>query len=202
MQPSLRADNTILGRLLLMTPSSKIGAGLLETFAAVPVSTGSTETSAMESGVGEPGSIEQEADMPTVFDKLNLKGQRHILVINAPASFESELADLHDVGVLRKPVDIKTIGFVLAFVTKQKEVDRVVKSLAKKVEGDALLWFAYPKGSSQRYTCEFNRDTGWDAVRNAGFDRVRQIAIDENWTALRFRRVEYIGAKSNAPRST
>jgi hypothetical protein len=26
----------------------------------------------------------------------------------------------------------------------------------------------------------------------AGFDSVRQIAIDEDWSALRFRRVEYI----------
>jgi len=29
-------------------------------------------------------------------------------------------------------------------------------------------------------------------IRNAGFDSVRQVAIDEDWSALRFRRVEYI----------
>jgi len=54
------------------------------------------------------------------------------------------------------------------------------------------LWFAYPQGTSKRYTCEFNRDTGWSALRSAGFDTVRQVAIDEDWSALRFRRVEYI----------
>jgi hypothetical protein len=40
--------------------------------------------------------------------------------------------------------------------------------------------------------------TGWDVIRNAGFDSVRQIAIDEDWSALRFRHVEYI--KSHAGR--
>jgi hypothetical protein len=29
-------------------------------------------------------------------------------------------------------------------------------------------------------------------MRAAGFDTVRQVAIDEDWSALRFRRVEYI----------
>ena len=51
---------------------------------------------------------------------------------------------------------------------------------------------AYPKASSKRYQCEFNRDTGWAAVGVAGFESVRQVAIDEDWSALRFRRTEYV----------
>jgi hypothetical protein len=54
------------------------------------------------------------------------------------------------------------------------------------------VWFAYPKGTSKKYTCDFNRDTGWDTLKALGFDTVRAVAIDDNWTALRFRRVEYI----------
>ena len=62
--------------------------------------------------------------------------------------------------------------------------------------GDAVLWFAYPKGTSKRYTCDFNRDTGWQVIRGAGFDSVRQIAIDEDWSALRFRRLQYVKTAS------
>lgn len=130
--------------------------------------------------------------MPSVFDKLNLKHQREILVINAPPSFESELAALKDVAVLRDAKKVKTVNFAIAFATKQAEVDELSKVLAAKAEGDALLWFAYPKGTSKRYKCEFNRDAGWDVLRSAGFDSVRMVAIDEDWSALRFRRVEYI----------
>ncbi|MGH8428268.1 MAG: hypothetical protein ACRES7_09860 [Gammaproteobacteria bacterium] len=132
--------------------------------------------------------------MPTIFDKLNLKDQREILVINSPASFEPELAALRNIRVFRDPKDVKAVDFALAFVTVQAEVDRLAKLLAKKAKDDALLWFAYPKGSSKKYKCEFNRDTGWTALKSSGFDTVRQIAIDEDWSALRFRRVEYIGS--------
>lgn len=130
--------------------------------------------------------------MASIFEKLNLKEQRDILVVNAPASFEGELEALRGVGVLRDPKKVKTVEFALVFVTRQGEVDSLAKVLANKAEGDALLWFAYPKGTSKKYKCDFNRDTGWDVLRGAGFDTVRQVAIDEDWSALRFRRIEYI----------
>jgi hypothetical protein len=130
--------------------------------------------------------------MPSVFEKLNLKQQGEILVVNAPSSFEPELTALKGVVVLRDPKKAKAVHFALAFATKQAEVDALSKILAAKAEGDALLWFAYPKGTSKRYRCEFNRDTGWNTLRSAGFDTVRQVAIDEDWSALRFRRVEFI----------
>jgi hypothetical protein len=86
---------------------------------------------------------------------------------------------------------------LLAFVTRKSEVDALAKAVAARTPGDAIVWFAYPKGTSKKYTCDFNRDTGWDALRAAGFDTVRAVAIDEDWTALRFRRVEYIKAREN-----
>jgi hypothetical protein len=138
--------------------------------------------------------------MPSIFEKLNLKGQSEIVVVNAPPSFETELAGLEGVAVVRDPKKTKTVHFALAFATKQAEVDLLAKTLADKVEGDAVLWFAYPKGTSKKYRCEFNRDSGWKAIRSFGFDSVRQIAIDEDWSALRFRRVKYI--KSAVPDSS
>ena len=54
------------------------------------------------------------------------------------------------------------------------------------------MWYAYPKGTSKRYTCEFNRDNGWAVVGEQGFEPVRQVAIDEDWSALRFRKVSFI----------
>lgn len=136
--------------------------------------------------------------MKSIFEKLNLKAQREIVVLNAPQSFEAELAALakRGVSVLRAPQGGAAIEFAIAFATQQNEVDALSETFASKSEGDAIVWFAYPKGTSKRFTCDFNRDTGWDAMRRAGFDTVRQVAIDEDWTALRFRRVEYIKAST------
>ena len=130
--------------------------------------------------------------MASVFEKMNLKDQREILVVNAPASFETELASLNDVVVHRDPRKITAVNFALAFATKQAEVDEMTRWFVSNAQGDALLWFAYPKGTSRKYRCEFNRDNGWDALRKAGFESVRVVAIDADWSALRFRRVEYM----------
>lgn len=132
--------------------------------------------------------------MTPIFQKLNLKAQREIVVFNAPATFEPELARLDGVKILRNPKNPVAVLFALAFVTQQAELDRLSRLLAALSDADALLWFAYPKGTSKRHACEFNRDTGWDVIRGAGFDSVRQVAIDEDWSALRFRRLEYIKA--------
>ena len=55
-----------------------------------------------------------------------------------------------------------------------------------------MHWFAYPKGTSKKFKCEFNRDNGWKELGVLGFEPVRAVAIDEDWTALRFRRAENI----------
>jgi hypothetical protein len=130
--------------------------------------------------------------MSMIFNKLNLKSQTEILVLNAPGSFEPELAALDNVTIRRNAGDVKEITFSLAFVTKQKEVDAVARTIIQKATGDAIVWFAYPKGTSKKYKCDFNRDSGWAALGAAGFESVRMVAIDEDWSALRFRRVEFI----------
>ncbi len=130
--------------------------------------------------------------MTPLFQKMNLKAQTEIVVVDAPESFEAELAALQSVRVLRWLEECQTVDFFLAFVTRQADLDRLAKAAAAKARGDALLWFAYPKASSRRYRCEFNRDNGWTALGEAGYEPVRQVAIDEDWSALRFRNAQYI----------
>ena len=133
--------------------------------------------------------------MTTIWEKLNLKDRQEILVLNAPETFEPELARLPVLTIHRHVESVPSIGFALAFVTRLAEVDALAPNLAARAPGDPILWFAYPKGTSKKYKCDFNRDTGWDALKAAGFDTVRAVAIDEDWTALRFRRTEFIKAR-------
>ena len=137
--------------------------------------------------------------MPSTFDKLNLKDLTTVLVLNAPPSFEPELARLRSVTVLRDLKNAGEVPFALAFVTTQKQVDALARAIAKKAKGDAVVWFAYPKGSSKRYSSEINRDSGWQVLGDAGFEPVRMVAIDEDWSAVRFRRVEFIKTMTRDP---
>jgi len=136
-----------------------------------------------------------------VWGKLNLKDHDEILVVNAPASFEPEVKALDGVTVKRKPADVKEITFVLAFVTTQKEVDDLARAVARKSVPDAVVWFAYPKGTSKKYRSEISRETGNQALGEAGFEPVRMVAIDEDWTGKRFRRVAFIKNLTRDPRA-
>ena len=131
--------------------------------------------------------------MNAIFKKLNYKDQDTIYVLNAPESFQPAMDEMGEIAQVKTSLTgAKDASFLLAFVTRQAEVDKISRQASKALKGDGLLWFAYPKGSSKKYTCEFNRDTGWAVTGEAGFEPVRQVAIDEDWSALRFRRPDYI----------
>ena len=133
--------------------------------------------------------------MATVFEKLNFGSRQELVVLGAPASFQPELGKLPARTIHHHLESVAEADFWLAFVTKKSEIDRLAPEIAKRAKGDAIVWFAYPKGTSKKYVCDFNRDKGWEAIKTLGFDTVRSVAIDEDWTALRFRRKEYIKKK-------
>ena len=130
--------------------------------------------------------------MSTLFKKLNLTNQNPILVLNAPETFDTELQQLANVKVIQKANPQRKVDFGIAFAITQKDLDNRSQQLIESIPGDAVLWIAYPKGTSKQYRCEFNRDSGWTVLGNAGFEPVRQVSIDSDWTALRFRKVEFI----------
>ena len=131
--------------------------------------------------------------MTPLFKKLNYKNQDSILVLRAPASFEVELKSMSMLSTIIKNVsDVIKIDFAMIFVMQQKEIDNSIKQIFTKLNGDAVLWYCYPKGTSKKYKCDFNRDTGWSALGKYNLEGVRQVAIDEDWSALRFRKIEFI----------
>ena len=131
--------------------------------------------------------------MNAIFKKLNYKEPGQIYVVNAPGSFDKEIEDMRSTAVINTSLtSVKEISFFLAFVIKQKELDDLIRKVVPFIKGDGVLWFAYPKGTSKRYMCEFNRDTGWNELGKHGFEAVRAVAIDEDWSALRFRKADHI----------
>lgn len=131
--------------------------------------------------------------MEAIFKKLNLKSQVCLLFLNGPDTFVplcESLSDSLDVSFSKGGQG--NWEFALAFATKLEEVESLAENVIPRLEGDAVFWIAYPKASSRKYRCEFNRDTCWASIGARGWEPVRQVAIDEDWSALRFRKVEYI----------
>jgi hypothetical protein len=137
--------------------------------------------------------------MTPLFTKLNLKAQAEIVVLDAPEGFDRELDALRGVAVRRSADEAERVEFALAFVTTHAQVRAAADALLPKAAVDAVVWLAYPKGTSKRYRSEINRDSGWAPMGAAGFEPVRQVAIDEDWSALRFRRVEFVRSMKRDP---
>ncbi len=131
--------------------------------------------------------------MNQLFLKLNYKEGQTIYVLNSPAEFETVLETLPaEIRVKKEIQAADEVEFVLVFATRKDELDGFISKIAPCLKGDSLLWMAYPKGTSKRYKCDFNRDTSWDLFKPYNMLPVRQIAIDEDWSALRFRKEEFI----------
>ncbi len=131
--------------------------------------------------------------MTPLLKKLNYKAQTEVVLVNLPADLQYLITDFGvTANVITDATDTDVVQFMMAFCTKQTEVDEIAQALLPKVEGDGVVWFVYPKGTSKRYKCEFNRDNGWQLVGKQGFEGVRMVAVDEDWSALRFRKVQHI----------
>lgn len=132
--------------------------------------------------------------MDPLLKKLNFKDQKAIHVLGAPPEFQGQLAAfaLH-AQVNTDPDQLgDSVDFAIVFATQQVQVDTYAQLVCPRLQGDAILWVCYPKGSSKRYKCDFNRDTGWTELGRQGLEPVRQVALDEDWSTLRFRKVAYI----------
>lgn len=135
--------------------------------------------------------------MKDLLKKLNFKGQRRIVIINAENSFLKAVAEeLNDI-IIDNEVDQRCpYEFMILFVKSVAEVDHLAPVALHNLTADGILWFCYPKKTSKKYSTDLERDSGWKALTNAGFFGIRMVAIDSDWSALRFRNGKYIKSKS------
>lgn len=131
--------------------------------------------------------------MPSLLEKLQFKDHSPILVLDAPEEFRSELDAIRSVArVSTRAVPSRTYRCVICFVRSRAELAATAARAVPRLADDGLLWFAYPKKSSKRYASDIGRGDGWKPLGELGFEGVRMISIDGNWSALRLRRAEHI----------
>jgi hypothetical protein len=76
------------------------------------------------------------------------------------------------------------------------EVEQIAPVTIHNLMADGVLWFCYPKKTSKKYNSEIDRDHGWKVLIDSGFYGIRLVAIDPDWSALRFRNKKYIKSAS------
>jgi hypothetical protein len=131
-----------------------------------------------------------------LWKKLNLKDGMAVAVEDRHGALAAAVTELRATREVA-PAPGPDTAFLLAFASTLPEVQAFAEQARGLAHEDPVVWIAYPKGSS-RYRCEFNRDTGWESLGAAGFEPVRQVAIDADWSALRFRRVGNIASMTRS----
>ena len=131
--------------------------------------------------------------MTPLFKKLNFKNFDKIAILNSPEEFENEMAAMAPFTDIVKQVSTDEMyNFILVFVKTDSEIIALTDQIKGRFAEDAVLWFSYPKQSSKKYKSTINRDKGWEYLGQFGFEPVRQVSIDTDWSALRFRNINNI----------
>jgi hypothetical protein len=138
----------------------------------------------------------------SLWSKLNLKDQASVLVFDTPDDVRTALAPPPGVSLAVRIPSEAAVDFALVFVTDEPGIALAIGRLEPRLVDDAVLWFAYPKKTSKRYASSISRDSGWSVLGEAGYEPVRQVAIDEDWSALRFRKVQHITKMTRRPSMT
>lgn len=119
-----------------------------------------------------------------VLAKLRVKGGQRALILGAPESYRSVLAALPEGVQVAEGLEGK-FDFIHYFVTNKAELERRTPELKAAMKPEAILWVSYPKGTA--IPTDLKRDIVREALERMGLKAVAQVAIDDVWSALRFK---------------
>lgn len=111
--------------------------------------------------------------------KLQIKPGTRVAVVGQPA----DGPDLADLGPPAS--DPATAGAVVAFARLRADLAGIAGPAIEAAREDRLAWIAYPKAG--QLGTDINRDSLARAVAELGVQPVRQVSLDDVWSALRFR---------------
>jgi hypothetical protein len=121
----------------------------------------------------------------SVAQKLGLKTGRTLLVRHAPAPIGKLLGAVPD-GAKITEAGAGPFHLILVFAQDRAALIEELPGCKAKLETGGGLWVAYAKGTSAQAT-DINRDSIREHVATIGLDTVSQIAIDDDWSALRLK---------------
>jgi hypothetical protein len=121
----------------------------------------------------------------TVAQKLGLKPGGKLLVKQQP----EDVAAL--IGALPADAELVMAGtkpgaLILMFAEDKAALVKGLLACKRQLGPGGALWVAYIKGTSGKKT-DINRDSIREFVGTIGLDTVSQIALDDDWSALRLK---------------
>ncbi|MBS1528672.1 MAG: YdeI/OmpD-associated family protein [Bacteroidetes bacterium] len=123
--------------------------------------------------------------MSPLAKKLLIKPGKNWLFFNAPANYLAALEPLPE-GVTTSFEAKGAFDGVQLFAKSSHELTENLKVVVPTLKPDTVFWISSPKKSSGMQS-DLAMMGDWSMVTNYGLEPVAAIAVDEIWTASRFR---------------
>jgi hypothetical protein len=125
--------------------------------------------------------------LPTIFEKLQLKDEKNLLIQGLPSTIEKQFAKVSFAKNVTPLLKIKKIDFALVFALNQTQLNGILSDVIPALQPGAKLWIAFPKLTS-KIVSDLNRDCTWNYLRKHGFESETQVVLDYVWSALQFKK--------------
>lgn len=135
--------------------------------------------------------MEVLAPSQSLLEKLQLKDEKNLLIQGLPSTVEKQFVKLSFSKNVTPLLKSRKIDFALVFAISHKQLEDILKDVVPALGDHAKLWIAYPKVSS-KIVSDLTRDCNWSCIAKCGFEGIRLIAVDNIWTAMRFKKIEDI----------
>lgn len=120
----------------------------------------------------------------SLVQKLNIKENSKLLVLNSPLDYNKLIKDLPIGSKIFQKIDGE-LEFIQIFVVNKADLGHFFPKLKRVLKKDGALWISWPKKASKLPT-----DLDENIVREIGLSfglvDVKVIAIDETWSGLKF----------------
>jgi hypothetical protein len=127
----------------------------------------------------------------TIFEKLQLKNEKTLLIQGLPSSIEKQFAKVSFAKNLTPLLRSRKIDFALVFAVSENQLNNILQDIMPALKEDSKLWVAHPKTTSKIVT-DLNRESSWHKLTSAGYESGEQVTLDHVWNAVNFKRPEGI----------
>lgn len=142
-----------------------------------------------------PAMRPEQTALSPLAKKLRLTLDHSVALLNAPSGISAQLLP----GPKAVATDLRPnemYDAVVLFVNNAEELRRLGPGAIRATRPAGLLWITYPKGGPARGATDLpatpwwvQRDVLGEVTSVKGYKPVSFVALDESWTALRFKPV-------------
>ncbi|MCY7421036.1 MAG: YdeI/OmpD-associated family protein [Chitinophagaceae bacterium] len=129
----------------------------------------------------------------SLFEKLELKDERNLLIQGLPSSIEKQFIKLSYSKNVTPLLKLKKIDFALVFAINVNQLNGILREVIPALHKEGKLWVAYPKTTS-KISSDLNRDCSWSVLTQNQYETIVQVALDHVWSALQFKKTDQISA--------